>query len=623
MCGIAGIVSFTTQVVQQNMLQKMALFMQQRGPDFTGYWIDDKIGFVHTRLAIIDLNENANQPMHSGSGNTSITFNGEIYNYLQLKEKLIHVGCTFKTYSDTEVILHGYEMWGIEKLVNMLDGMFAFVLFDKKSNRTYLVRDRFGKKPLYYHFSSNSVTFSSDIRAIYAVVERQEINYAALDYFFSELSVPQPNSIWQNIQQVYKSSYLTVNNTSGQVHQHSYWQIQPSKLNISYDEAEKEVEKALVNAILKRTIADVSIGCFLSGGIDSGLVTALLAQNQGKPVKTFTVGFQEQDFSELADAKSLALRYGTDHTEIVINPNIEEAIHNLVYYYGEPFADSSALPTYFVCREMRKHVTVALSGDGGDELFGYLNYGYMAKVQQFSKQYPSALMREAVTAYSKLASRFNKSKLNYGALNNEYKQLDTGKALNRNMAFTDADKENLYQPWLLQKSNHFAKKELKNIWAKYANFEIEDRIFAASLDTRLLNDYLVKVDRSSMINSLEVRSPFLDMELAKLAFSLPNQYKIKDGEVKYVLKKLAQKHIDPAIFNRKKIGFGIPVKHWINNELQPLIREHLSKEAIAKRGFFKGDYIQHILQEHKQKSNQTHKIWGLLWFELWCKRFLD
>jgi asparagine synthase (glutamine-hydrolysing) len=625
MCGIAGIINLNKKNVNESHVKKMSSFLYNRGPDNEGFWIEGNIGLAHRRLSIIDLSSAGNQPMFDSERSVTIVFNGEIYNYLKLKDELKSVGIKFNTNTDTEVILYGYKVWGLDKLLTKIDGMFAFCLYDLTNQKVFLCRDRFGKKPLYYTAFDNQIYFSSDIRSIIPFISNLELDYESLDFYLTELGIPQPRTIWKNINQVYKASFITINLNNNNIDTKEYWNIDPNfKLSIDDNEAEKLVEQKLIEAILKRTISDVSIGCFLSGGIDSGLVVSLLAQNSAEQIKTFTVGFSEDEYSELSFAKELASRYNTDHTEVIINPKIEREITDLVEYFGEPFADSSAIPTYYVCREMKKHVTVALSGDGGDELFGYSNYLYLKKVDDFVKKYPDNFKRNAIVSYSKLGSRLSSRVENLGAINKLYKERNSGIALIRGMAFLPEEKKYLYSSSFKEAQPDYTMVEVEKIWSKYKTNNLTDAIFLTSLDTRLLNDYLVKVDRASMKSSLEVRSPFLDKDLAELAFSLPNEFKLKGGEAKYILKRLAQKHIDEKIFDRKKQGFGIPVKAWLNNELKALVSHSLSPEKIKKRGFFNPEYIERIIREHNNNiGNHTHKIWSLLWLELWCQKNID
>jgi asparagine synthase (glutamine-hydrolysing) len=624
MCGIAGIINLKENSVEETDLRKMGGYLQYRGPDNYGIWCGKNIGLVHRRLSIIDLSDKGNQPMQDTEGAIKITFNGEIYNFLDIKKQLQKEGVLFNTESDTEVIIYGYKVWGIEKMLQKIDGMFAFVICDLVNKKVFLCRDRFGKKPLYYSFYNSICYFSSDIRSILPFIASPELDYDSLDYYFSEMSVPQPKTIWKNIQQVYKSSFISIDLATSLHTMHNYWKLECyPKLLVSFEEAEKLVEKKLTDAILKRTISDVPIGCFLSGGIDSGLVVSLLAQNSSSRVKTFSVGFAEEEFNELPFAKKLADKYNTEHTEIIIKPDIKNEITDLVEFFGEPFADSSAIPSFYVCREMSRYLKVALSGDGGDELFGYSNYLFMQKVDLFSGKYTNKAGRDVAAFLSKFTSRINQNFENYGAIRQFYENRNSGAGLLRGMSFVPEEKKELYKSKSLIDHSGFTLKEVKRIWEKYYSGSFADAIFLASMDTRLLNDYLVKVDRTSMRSSLEVRSPFLDKELAEFAFLLPIEYKLKGNDSKYILKTLAQKHIDKDILKRKKQGFGVPVKHWLKNELKGMVEQHLSKEMIVKRGFFNPDYVDKIIKEHKNNIyDHTHKIWSLLWFELWCQKFM-
>jgi asparagine synthase (glutamine-hydrolysing) len=624
MCGIAGIINLRGRNVAESDLLKMGSFLQYRGPDNYGIWCHGNIGLAHRRLSIIDLSDKGNQPMQDAEGIIKITFNGEIYNFLDVKKQLQKEGVIFNTDSDTEVIIYGYKVWGIEKMLQKIDGMFAFVICDLVKQEVFLCRDRFGKKPLYYSFYNDNCYFSSDIRSILPFISNPELDYDSVDYYFSEMSVPQPKTIWKNVKQIYRSSFIAIDLATAAYTTKEYWKLENApKLSVSFEEAEKLVEETLTHAIVSRTIADVSVGCFLSGGIDSGLIVSLLAQNSSSRVKTFSIGFAEEEFNELPYAKKLADKYGTEHTEIIIKPDIENEINDLVKFFGEPFADSSAIPSYYVCREMSSYLKVALSGDGGDELFGYSNYLFMQKADLFAKKYTSHLGKDAVTFISKLTSRLNSDSENYGAINKFYKTKDSGEGLLRGMSFLPEDKKELYKNRSLIDHAGFASKEMKRVWTKYFSGSFADAVFLGSMDTRLLNDYLVKVDRTSMRSSLEVRSPFLDKRLAELAFRLPNEYKLKGNDSKYILKILAQKHIDKDILKRKKQGFAIPLKHWLNVELKAMVDHHLSKERIMKRGFFNPYYVERIIKEHRNSiRDHTHKIWSLLWFELWCEEFI-
>jgi len=623
MCGIAGIIHFDEKPVEKNLLDKMREFLVTRGPDANGDWIEKNIGLTHTRLSIVDLSENANQPMMDGSGRTVITYNGEIYNYKELAKELRSLGCSFKTQSDTEVLLHGYLQWGIEKLLQKADGMFAFVLYDKKNHLAFACRDRFGKKPLYYFLNSEKIIFSSDIRAIWKIEKTLTLDFESLDYYLTELSVPQPKTIWNEIKQVNPSSYIEINIEKKQATESLYWQIDFTKKiqDPVEEEIEIQLETMLTAAIIKRTIGDVPIGCFLSAGADSGLTTAILASNSSTQVNTFTVGVSETEMNELPFAKMLSQRYNTNHTEIIVNPDVIHIIPELVEHFGEPFADSSSIPSFYISKAIRKNVKVALGGDGGDEIFGgYHEYGSVFLTEEYLKKYPGKNNRNITRRVNQVAYKLGLTKNNLGHLN-DYLKIPGGMKLHREMGFHPKEMNKLYHPYLIQRKD-FSRSHLETVWSRSQNNSLTDTLLKASLSTRLLNDYLVKVDRMSMMNSLEVRSPYLDYKLAEFAASVPNSIKLKNGTQKYLLKKLALKYIDKDFFTRKKKGFGIPLHNWLRNELKDYTREIIFGGSLANRQFFNMKYVHKIFDEHQSgKHDHTHRIWALVCLELWFKKF--
>lgn len=618
MCGIAGIINFDSEhLVEAEKLRQMNSWMQNRGPDNEGYWIDQNIGLAHRRLSIIDLSELGHQPMLTSEEKIAITFNGEIYNFATLQSELKQKGVSFRSNSDTEVLLYGYREWGIEQLLQKIEGMYAFCLVDREQGVAFLGRDVFGKKPLYVHHNQKSISFSSDLRSISKQGIDLTLDLEALSYYLQELGVPQPKTIWKEVQQVRPAHYLTISIGQGKVEQKRYRTISHSnKLDISEQEAESKVEEMLTKAIMKRTVADVPVACFLSGGVDSGLIVSLLAQNSSTPVNTFSVGFGEEEYNELPYAKQLAERYNTNHTELIIEPDITDIVDHVVGDMGEPFADSSIIPTYLVSKAMAQHYKVALSGDGGDELFGYPNYAYYHKVDEFLKAHSSSSSRKMAVMKSKITSRLGSAE-NLGALNNSAMTEDNGLALMRKMAFA----ENNLQGLLNNAPAGYTRKYMDKAWLRSDGKSFADRVFAGSLDSRLLNDYLVKVDRGSMMVSLEVRSPFLDADLAEFAFQIPNHIKFKNNEPKHILKHLAVKHIDKDMFKRQKSGFSIPLKTWLRNELKELLQDTLSADSLRKSGVFNPEQVQRLVTEHVSgTSNHEHRLWALLCFESWYQR---
>lgn len=618
MCGIAGIVNLNGEAIVTQLLHNMSFFLKNRGPDAEGYWIKDNVGFAHRRLSIIDISESGNQPMFDSEKRVVITYNGEIYNYSVIRKELLKYGFVFNTQSDTEVLLNAYLKWGINGMLNRIDGMFAFALYDIEQNMLYLCRDRFGKKPLYYS-NNESFTFSSDIRAVKAIVKNCTIDFKSVDYYLTELSMPQPRTIWNEVKQLLPGHYLTLNVNNGQVKTNTYYKTNYSvKEQIGIDDAIETVELKLKDAILKRKVGDVPIGCFLSGGADSGLIASILALNSSERINTYTVGFTYNNYSELDQARGLAKRYDTAHTEIVIEPNIMDDLQHILSECGEPFADSSIIPSYYISREVSKKVKVVLSGDGGDEVFGgYYNYVWAYNTDKYIERRKSAIARKSSRFFNYL---FNKALLtdkNYGHYEAYYK-MPPWEKLYRQMGFSQQEKQYLIKGKELIGVHDFTENYLEQIYMAGNHRNITDSMFEASMGTRLLNDYLVKVDRASMMNSLEVRSPFLDTSLVEFTVKLPNDIKLHNGVSKYILKKLGEKYIDKEFSKRPKRGFGIPLKEWLSNEWNSFVKDILLSDSFNERGLFNRAYIETIIKQHEQGIvDNSHKIWALFCLELW------
>ena len=625
MCGIAGIINFDKKKVEVSQLKKMNAFMSNRGPDAEGYWQDKNIGCSHKRLSIIDISDKGLQPMLNKGKTAVITYNGEIYNFKSLRNLLQKAGYHFYSDTDTEVILNGYLYWGIDKLLEQLDGMFAFVIYDLKKQIAFACRDRFGQKPLYYLSNSDQFIFASDIKAIKSVSKTLNLNYNSLDYYLSELSVPQPLSIWEEINQVQEAHYIKINLQQFKTIEKKYWDLDFSKKNkLSETENIKIVENKLITAIEKRLVGDVEIGTFLSSGIDSGLITALLSSKLNKRVKSFTAGFDYNEYNEIPLARELANKYNTQHTEINIQADIINTIEESIDFFGEPFADSSCIPSFLLSKEIKKKLKVVLSGDGGDETFGgYHDYKWASQADNYLQKYPSKLLRSPIKITNQVLNKIITTNDNYGHIEAYIKMPDYLK-LYRNMGFSPVEKSLLYNNNAKYVNGNFTSEFLKKLWRKNAKGNYTDSIFSTSIHSRLLNDYLVKVDRTSMANGLEVRSPFLDKDLVEFAVSIPNGIKLKHNTEKYLLKKLGQKYIDENIFNRKKQGFGIPLNHWLKKDLKTFSHDLLLSQTFKNRKLFNQAYIEKILEEHQtNKQEHTHRIWALLCLELWFNKHID
>jgi len=618
MCGICGIINFNGINPDEKSLSIMLQRLQRRGPDFQASWIEEGIAFGHARLSIIDLSEGGNQPMQSLSSRTVIVFNGEIYNFQEVKQELIGAGYKFRSQSDTEVLLNGYEYWGIKTLLEKIDGMFVFALYDRFEKKTFLARDRTGKKPLYYYSDTTQFIFSSDIRGIRNLVgDKLHIDFESLDYYFIELSVPQPKTIWQEIKQLEPATLLGIAQQTGKQQYEHYWRLkvgtwQKKPLGAILE----ETEALLAAAVRKRRVSDVPIGCFLSGGVDSGLVTALLAQQSNEKINTFTIGLSYEAMNEMPDARIVAERYGSNHHEIVLEANVLNILPQLIEYLGEPFADSSLIPSHYVCQAIGTHIKVALSGDGGDELFGgYNDYGLAYRSYAFAQKYPQALPRKVQVLVDKVYGRLIGKKENAGAYS-DYLSWSGAKRMYRQMGFWET--EQLYSPEFKAAKAGFGQQWLQNCWDAYPDAALPDQLMAASLQTRLLNDYLVKVDRASMYNSLEVRSPFLDTDLLQFAFSIPPEQKFHQNSNKYILKTIAKKYVDVNIETRPKRGFGIPVHDWLKKDMK-IWAQHIIFDGLLKNNnYFNPIYIQKIWDEHQAGThNHVNRLWALICLGLW------
>ena len=549
----------------------------------------------------------------------TIVFNGEIYNFRECRKSLEKLGETFSSGSDTEVLLAGYLKWGIEHLLERIDGMFAFALYDEHLNTIFLCRDRLGKKPLYYYNNGEEFYFSSEIRSICKVVSELTVNFRAIDYYLSELAVPQPHSIWNEVKQVEPATYLTIN-TSGKIIQRSYYKFAIARnLELSEKEILRLLKDKLTAAILLRTVADVPIGCYLSGGVDSGLIVSLLATNSSDRVKTFSVGFLESEYNELNDAKKVALRYSTEHQEIIVDPTASvNVIEDLLDYIGEPFADPSIIPTYLISREISSNVKVALSGDGGDEIFG--GYGefmtsYGADLYRF--RHKSRIEQEIMSLTGSMKRKMFGRK-NDNSLYNSFLKQDGEERLSKYMGFNQTQKRHLYNGKFAP-FRDFTGEFINDKWEKNKSKHLTDELFLTMMETRLLNNYLVKVDRMSMINSLEVRSPFLDTKLIEFAFSIPLNILFGSGcSAKYLLKKLAEKLLDENVFSKKKKGFELPVRSWLRNELAGYVKSYLMSDSFRSQKLFNHKYVSHILNRHVSgHEDHTYRVWALLCMEVW------
>lgn len=625
MCGICGEYNFLHRRAEKSVIQSMLEVLHHRGPDDEGIYIADSIGLGHKRLSIIDL-DTGKQPISNEEGNLQIIFNGEIYNFTELKDSLKKRGHVFKTKTDTEVIIHLFEDYGV-KSVEKLQGMFAFALWDEKEKKLFLARDRIGKKPLYYTVTSDACIFASEIKALlkHPGVGR-DINISSIDTFLTYQYIPAPLTIFKNIFSLPPGHTMMVNQDK-KICISRYWEIDFSKkLSLSMQEAEEAVLNTLKKAVRKRMISDVPLGAFLSGGIDSSAVVALMSEISERKVKTFSIGFEEEPFSELEYARIIAHRYNTEHHEFIVKPDAVEILPKLVWHYDQPYADSSALPSYYLARETRKYVTVALNGDGGDENFaGYLRHRANIIASTLSHMVPKGAWHVLDSAIP-LASK-QKSFLRYFK---RFVQAAGEPPARRNLLwhclFRDELKRELYTGDMkneLKDTDSYS--FMEDIYNQSKSNNLLDSILYTDINAYLPYDLLVKMDIATMAHSLEVRSPFLDHELMELSAGLPSKFKMHLFNGKYVLKKCIERYVPSQILKRRKMGFGVPLEQWFRRKkLNSFLKDTVLSTRSIERGYFNKKFIETLITEHEEKKvDHGYRLWALLVFEIWHRVFMD
>jgi asparagine synthase (glutamine-hydrolysing) len=625
MCGIAGIVRNDRSDVDQALLARMCAAIRHRGPDDDGFYINGGVGLGMRRLSIIDL-KGGQQPIHNQDRTAWIVFNGEIYNYLELRDKLEKLGHTFYTNSDTEAIIHAYDRYGAD-CPKHLRGMFAFAIWDERTQELFLARDRVGKKPILYSQVNGQFIFASEFSALLLHPDiGKDIDSEALHHYLSFMCVPAPLTAYRAIRKLEPGHSLRWR--KGEIRIEQYWSPDFSKkLDISEQEAGERAIEILREAVKVRLMSEVPLGAFLSGGIDSSAVVALMSEESSEPVKTFSIGFEEQDFSELHHARRVAEHVGADHHEFIVRPDALELLPTLVEHYGEPYADSSAIPTYYVARETRKHVTVALNGDGGDESFaGYERYAAMRLAETYHrlpKLLRNSLARQVglITSSETQRSRVRDVKRFMQAASLP----KTERYLRWVSVFDTEAKQNLYSEKFLQQTRNMSAASVLDPWFARANGSgIVDATLLTDMMTYLPNDLLVKVDIATMAVSLEARSPFLDHHVIEFAASLPEKFKLRGLTTKYLLKRILKKLLPAENLERRKMGFGVPIGHWFRGTLQPFLRETLLSEASLNRGLFRPEALKSLVELHTSgQKDHSHQLWTLLMLELWFQRFID
>ena len=615
MCGIAGFFLREAKA-ELSAVRAMCDQIRHRGPDDAGYHVDGGCAIGMRRLSIIDLST-GHQPMANEDESVWVVFNGEIYNYRELRRDLMARGHQFVTNSDTETLVHLYEEEGADGL-KRLRGMFAYAIWDARHRRIFLARDRFGKKPLYYAVLPEGLYFGSELKCLRVAGVPPEIDAEALRLFFQFTYIPEPLSCLRAVRKLPPGSWLTYD-ADGTVRQGRYWRFPAPVAETPPDFSEADtcsrLREKFDESVRIRMIADVPLGAFLSGGIDSSSVVASMALASPEPVRTFSIGFEESAFNELEYAAMVARQYQTDHHEIVVRPDAVDLVSRLVRHFDEPFGDSSAIPTFIVSEFAVQHVKVALSGDGGDELFaGYDRFQALERLRRLD-----CVPQTCRDALSWIADR-----LPYSAYGKNYLHM-----LSRSTALQRYFESN-FSPWLLRD------KLLQPEWmlpadGAYLTHTLADFLLPGDADLlsqalyfettqNLPGDMLVKVDRMSMANSLEVRCPVLDHELGELAAQIPHAWKIKDGKGKYILLRAIGDRLPAPLLNRAKMGFGVPLALWFRGTLRPFLWDHLTSASFFSRGIVSPAFVQQMLNEHDTgRRDNSNWLWSLLMLELWFR----
>ncbi len=634
MCGISGFTDFNKKT-DRSILEKMNRIMAHRGPDGEGYGMynhpEAAVGLGHRRLSIIDLTEGGSQP--KVFENLYLTFNGEIYNYEEIKKELEQKGHLFNSHSDSEVILHAYKEWGSAALQKFI-GMFAFAIYDETAQKLFACRDRAGVKPFFYYWKDGLFLFSSELKAMMQHPGFvKEIDMDAAAAYMQYGYVPTPHCIFKSAYKLKPGYFLELDLKDRSLNTYQYWNVydaynQPV-LKIDLPDAITETEKLLINAFQYRMVSDVPVGVFLSGGYDSTCVTALLQANNTEKIKTFTIGVPDAGLNEAPYAKETAARLGTDHTEYYCTEKEAlEIVPQLPFFYDEPFADSSAIPTTLVSRIAREKVTVALSADAGDEIFaGYNRYDYVMKYGKKIKNIPGFMRKTAAAMMDVIPADsipyFNKKYLfhsRYEKVKSLFKNpTDKNILMSITAQMNAKDLASLFKSPIHELATAFDSKELKT-----ENFSTLSFMMAIDYQTYLLDDILQKVDRAGMSVSLEGREPFLDQRIIEWAAKLPMEYKYNNGIKKFIIREIVHKYIPKEMLDRPKMGFGIPIATWLQTDLKPFVDQYFDEQFIAKQNIFDNNEIQRIRKSFYQgKTERAEKIWYLLMFQMWYDKWMN
>lgn len=618
MCGIAGYVLKNGEA-RENVVDAMCKSIVHRGPDDQGIYMDGPCGIGMRRLSIIDLST-GHQPIPNEDHSLWIVFNGEIYQYRELRETLAKQGHQFRTASDTEVILHLFEQEGVAG-INKLRGMFAFAIWNSKTRKLLVVRDRFGKKPLYYADTNEGFYFGSELKCLRTAGVTLELNNEAIRQYFQFSYIPDPLSPYKSIRKLAPGSWLMYDANNGSVEQGSYWKlpypVETDTTGTTEAQWRSKIRETFDESVRIRMIADVPLGAFLSGGIDSTSVVASMASNTKDAVKTFSIGFEESEFNELPWAKQVAQQYNTEHHEILVKPNSIELINKLVDSFDEPFGDASAIPTYLVSEFAARHVKVALTGDGGDELFaGYESFFLIDRYRKLDKI--PQWMRGAM---SKMADQLSYSAYGKNFLRMASRATPLERYFELNYTPFYLRQQLLTPQWMEPADAGYINRTFANCLAPNGADILTHALYFEAT-AKLTGDMLVKVDRMSMANSLEVRCPMLDHELAELAARIPPSLKMRNGKGKAILVDAVGDRLPPDLLTRPKKGFGMPLSLWFRGSLKEFLWDHMTNSTLVDRGIASGPFIRQLLEEHDSgRRDNNHWLWTLLMLELWFRKF--
>lgn len=616
MCGIVGFWDTKQQSTTEQLqttVGRMRDTLVHRGPDGSGCWVDATTGiaFGHRRLAIVDLTDHGKQPMQSVSGRYIISFNGEIYNYLDIRSQLVAANCApqWRGHSDTEVILAAFEAWGIEQALTRFVGMFAIALWDRQEKLLYLIRDRIGEKPLYYGWLQEYLVFGSELKSLKAhYAWQQNIDPNGVALLLQYNCIPAPYTIYQDMRKL-EPGHLLIINQERNVTDVAYWELKniinnPNNTS-NFENPELAIdalEFKLKDAVRLQMLADVPVGAFLSGGIDSATIVALMQSQCSRPIQTFTIGFEEAGYNEAEYAKAIAAHLHTKHTELYLSAEQTQAvIPDLATFYDEPFADSSQLPTYIVSKLTRQHVTVSLSGDGGDELFaGYNRYSWVPKIWKYLAFIPKPLR----PLLSKVP--FN-----------------MGNKVQKIARLMDADSPlAIYQKLLTHWDTNANRTLLPDLTADLQSRSLTEIMMYIDTKRYLPDDILVKVDRAAMAVGLETRIPFLDHRVVEFAWSLPDNLKVRDGQSKWIVRQVLNRYVPAELYTRPKMGFGVPIDKWLRGPLKEWAQDMLSPSMLTKHNLVDTNAVQQKLREHLAGTrNWQYHLWDVLILQSWCEAY--